>query len=284
MQCIVQCHARAQHHEQRHVTFFAQIFQIHHHAVQHFRQGLDSAVQLAGAHAQTVAVDGGVAAPVNDGAAFRCDLQPIAVSPHRARISGQVAAAGLSAKAWREGVEITAYVTLVVGVAPEKRRHARQRLRHHQLTHLICHRLALFVPSLDTHTQKTALHFTGCHGQFAVTADIRTGIGAARNIAPPNVRALLTGLGIHLFELVSAPLLHLGAQRRAGGAQCPHGVQSLDACQLHIGLHAVGKKRRAAAKKCHAFAGRITPQHTPIGLVFGAAWVAVVNHASGTAQ
>jgi hypothetical protein len=62
-QCVVQRDAGAQHHEQRHVALAAQVFQVHHHAVEHLGQGLHRAVELAGAHAQAVAVDGGVERP-----------------------------------------------------------------------------------------------------------------------------------------------------------------------------------------------------------------------------
>ena len=88
---------------------------------------------------------------------------------------------------WKH-VEIAAQVTLVVGVAPEEGGHARQRLGHHQLAHLVNHGLALLIPRLDTHAQQTALHFTSHHRQVAQTAHISASIGAAGNIAPPNSR------------------------------------------------------------------------------------------------
>ena len=61
-------------------------------------------------------------------------------------------------------------------------------------------------------------------------------------------------------------------------------MQAWRVTELHICFHAIGKKRSAAAKKRHAFSGGITPQHAPIGFVFGAARVTVVNHAGGAAE
>ena len=67
---VVQRDAWPQHHEQRHVAVAAQVLEVDHQRVQHLRQRLHRAVQLAGPHAQAMAVDGGVAAPVDDAAAF----------------------------------------------------------------------------------------------------------------------------------------------------------------------------------------------------------------------
>ena len=75
--------ALAQHHEQRHVAFAAEVFEVDDQAVEHLGQRLDRAVQLARAHAQAVPVDGRVAAAVDDAAAVRRDLEPVAVPPDR---------------------------------------------------------------------------------------------------------------------------------------------------------------------------------------------------------
>ena len=142
----------------------------------------------------------------------------------------------------------------------------------------------MFIPGLDTHAQKAALHFTGHHGQVAQPADISAGIGAAGNIAPPDIGPLHAGTGIHLLHLLTAPLLYVCAQGRTGGAQCAYRVQALDLSQRHTGFHAIGIKRRTAAEKGDALGGGKAPEQAPIRVFFGAARVAVVNHASGTAH
>ena len=52
--------SRSQHDEQRHEGLAPQVFQIDHQAVEHFGQDFHRAVDFSGAHANTMAVDGGV--------------------------------------------------------------------------------------------------------------------------------------------------------------------------------------------------------------------------------
>ena len=175
-----------------------------------------------------MAVDGGVAAAINDGAALGRDLEPVAMPPHRTRFSRQVAACRVTTQAWRIGIKVTAQITLVLGIAPKEGWHTRQGLGHDQLAHLVDDRLALFVEGMHRHAQQAALHFTRHHGQLSVTAHIRTRVGATRNIAPPNIGLAHPRISVNLLKLRGAPLLHLGAQRRAGGTQSPHRVQTLN--------------------------------------------------------
>ena len=132
--------------------------------------------------------------------------------PNRTRLRGQIATPGLTPLPCGEGVEVAAQVTLLVWVVPKERRHARQRLGHHQLAHLVDHRQALLVERMHRHAEHAALHLTRHHGQVAVAAHISTRVGAAGNIAPPNLRSFDACGLVDRVELRGAPLLHLGAQ------------------------------------------------------------------------
>ena len=68
-QRVVERDAVAQDDEERHVALAAEVLEVDDEAVEHLRQGLDRAVQLGRSHADAVAVDGRVAAPVDDRAA-----------------------------------------------------------------------------------------------------------------------------------------------------------------------------------------------------------------------
>src|SRR5450759_4827046 len=98
----IQAHAFTQHHKQRHVALAPQVFEINHHRVQNFGQGFYRAVELAGAHAQAVAVDGGITAAINNAAAVAPNLEPVTVAPD----------------AWIN-VEVTGQVALLVHIAPQ---------------------------------------------------------------------------------------------------------------------------------------------------------------------
>ena len=159
-----------------------------------------------------MAVDGGVAAAIDDAAPLGGDLDPVAVAPHRARAGGCIAARGVAAQAGGVVLKVAAQIAVVVGVAPKKRRHGRHRLGDHQFTDLVDHRLSVFVPGLHAHAEQAALHLAGHHGQLAVGAHKGARVGAARNVAPPNVVGWQARLGIHAVKLFCAPALHLGRQ------------------------------------------------------------------------
>ena len=60
LQLSVQHPAFAQHDKKGHPAFTPEVFEIDDKAVEHLGQGLDGAVQLGRAHADAVAIDGGV--------------------------------------------------------------------------------------------------------------------------------------------------------------------------------------------------------------------------------
>ena len=129
----------------------------------YFGQGFDGAVQLAGAHAQTVAVDGRVGAAIDHAAALvaRVNLQPVTMTPDRAGVWPGIAAAGLAAVAGRIHVEIARQVARAAVVAPQKQRHRRNWLGANQLADFADDRLAGFIPCLNGSAQHAALHFSG---------------------------------------------------------------------------------------------------------------------------
>ena len=83
------------------------------------------------------------------------------------------------------------------------------------------------------------------------------------------------------LELRRAPLLHLGRQRRARGAQGADAREVAIVTQRDARLHAVGKECRARAEEGHAGFGRKAPQHAPVGVLFAATGVAVKDDAGG---
>ena len=185
--------------------------------------------------------------------------------------------------AGRVHLEIAGQIARVAGVVPEAQGHGRDGLGADQFAHLAEHRLAGVVPGFDGRAEHAALHDAGALRQLAVAGDEATGkVGAARNIEPPDIALRLCfGNGA---ELLGAPLLHFGRQRRAGAAQGAHARQVAALGQIDAGLGAAGKKRRARAQKGDAVARRKAPQHTPVGRVARAARAAVVDHAGGARQ
>ena len=125
-QRIVEHQALAQNDEERHVALASEVLEIDDQAVDHFRHGFDRAVELGRSHADAVAIDGGVAAPVDDGAAARRDPDPVAMAPD-ARIDVEVAVAIARGRRF---------------VAPEEERHRRHRLDADQLADLVDERAA----------------------------------------------------------------------------------------------------------------------------------------------
>jgi hypothetical protein len=178
--------------EQRHVGFAAEEFEVDHQAVEDLRQFLDRAIQFAGAHADAVAVDGGVRAAVDDRAAARRDAQPVAVAPD----------AGVH-------VEVALAVAAVFRVVPEHERHRGHGRAADQFADFVDQRLARVVEGLDPGAEAAALHLAQIHRQRRHAADEAAGeVGAAGDRVEPDVAA----------DVVVNPLVALGRQRRAGGA------------------------------------------------------------------
>ena len=92
---------------------------------------LHRAVDLAGPHPNSLAVDGRVGAAVDHGGAPRGDLDPVAVPPD-----------------CRVLLEVARPVPRAVAVAPQKEGHRGHRLGDHELAHLVDDRVALLVEGL----------------------------------------------------------------------------------------------------------------------------------------
>src|SRR6185503_20679218 len=90
----------------------------------------------------------GIRANVNDRSAAGLELDPVAVAPNT----------GIHA-------EIATVKALSLWVVPKAERHGRQRLREHQLPHLIDERPSRVVPRLDLGAQAAALNLSGANRQ-----------------------------------------------------------------------------------------------------------------------
>jgi hypothetical protein len=124
-------------------------------------------------------------------------------------------------------------------------------LRADQFAHFVDDGLALLVPGLDRAAEQAALHLAGDQGQLAVAADEGAGeIRAARNVAPPDV------LHAQRVELLRAPVLRLGRQRRARGAQRPHGLEARQSVRSTPAFMQLAKNAAPAPKK-------VTPRSAP---------------------
>src|SRR5207245_8540430 len=150
LQLLVERHARTQHHEQHHPQLALAPWTGHvdDERVEHLLHHARRAIDLARAHAHALAIDGGVRAPVDDGAAARRDANPVAVAPNT-------------------GVhrEVALAQALAVVVSPDEQGHRRQRLGDHELPHLVEHAVALLVPGLHRAAERAALQFALVHGQ-----------------------------------------------------------------------------------------------------------------------
>ena len=213
-----------------------------------------------------MAVDGGVAA-AKDHAAVACALgvayaQPVAMAPDAAGLCAQVTAAGLAAVAWGVHLKVTGQVARVGRVAPKIQGHGRNGLGADQFAYFAHNGVAGLVPGFNGAAQKAALHDAGLLRQLAVAANKGAAkVGAARDIAPPDVKVGLrrVRLLVQAAKLFCAPDLCLGRQWGAGGAQRAHGPQVAQRGQVKPGFLAVGKKRRARAKKGDARLGGKAP-------------------------
>ncbi len=100
---------------------------VDHQAVRHFGERLDDAVEIAGPHTHSVAVQRGVRAAVDDAPAVGQDRDPVAVPPH----AGEVVDSSWRRSGYR------------VRVVPESDRHRGHRLGDHQFADFADNRLAV---------------------------------------------------------------------------------------------------------------------------------------------
>ena len=137
-----------------------------------------------------MSIDRGIATPINNATAFRCDFEPVAMAPYATHVCGAIATAWFSAVSCGVHLKIARKVTRVVFVIPKVQRHRRQRLRTRQLAHFSHDGLPLFIPSLYSAAQQATLHLTHTRRQLSVAAnECPREICTARDIAPPDVGA-----------------------------------------------------------------------------------------------
>src|SRR5690606_23317706 len=103
---VIEVHPRRCHDKQGHEGRAPQVLKVYHHAVTYFGQFFYHTVDLRRAHANTVAVDGGVRTTIDDRCASLGKQNPVAMAP----FSGVL-------------LEIAVQVALVILVAPEEQRH-----------------------------------------------------------------------------------------------------------------------------------------------------------------
>ena len=247
-QVVVQLAARGRHHVQDQPALGAELAGVHHQAVGDLGKALDHAVELAGAHPDPAAVEGGVGAAVDDAAPVGQQLDPVAVPPDP----------GI-------GVEVAFPVPGATRIVPEADRHRRHRLGDDQLADLPDDRLAVVVVGLHLRAQAAAGDDPRPDGQQRAGPDeARAQVGAAREGAEQQI----------LLDPFVDPAERLGGQRRSGRAD---GAQR---GQVDLGpgpqprLHAGHQVGRADPQIGDAVLGGQPPQ--PVrGRVGGAA---VVQH------
>ena len=253
---LVEHRALSQHDEQHHpqLTVTGRRGDVHHERVEDLVHRARGTVDLAGAHAHALAVDGGVRAAVDHGAAPGRDADPVAVAPD-ARVHREVALAQ----------------ALAVVVAPQEQRHRGHRLGDDELADLVREAPALLVPGLHRAAERAALQFTLVHRQQrAARHERRADVGAAAGREQPDVRS----------DVLVDPSEALGRQRRARRADCAQRFQVVVPARLDARLLAA---REQAGADAHA--GDLSvlielPQHAQVGV----GGTAVVEHDRGFAE
>ena len=186
-----------------------------------------------------MAVDGGVRAAVDDGAAARGDAQPVAVAPDT----------GVH-------VEVALAVAAVFRVVPELERHRGHGRAADQFADLVDQRLARIVEGFDPGAEAAALHLAQIHRQRDHAADEAAGeVGAAGDRVEPDVVA----------DVVVYPLVALGRQRRTGGTDRAQLREVGDLVRLDVGLEAGEEEGRAGAEEADAGFADEAPQGVPVG-------------------
>src|SRR6185503_10876742 len=139
--------------------------------VRDLRHGFERGVDLGGADADAVPVQGGVAAAEDEAAAALVDPEEIALPPH----AGEVGEIGLP-------------VQFTVVVVPQPDRHRRHRLGDHHLADLTGDGLAPVVERVGGHAEVAGLVFPGVHRQHGRAAgESAAYVGAAAARVQPQV-------------------------------------------------------------------------------------------------
>src|SRR6266516_2423661 len=148
LQGVGELHAVLEHDEERHIVSAVLHLDAYDQAIEHLRQRLHDAVDLAAAHPDPHAVDRRVGAPIDDRAATRRHLDPVAVPPH----------------AWKLA-EVALSVAPPIGDVPEVEGHGGHGLRNHQFADLIDKRSALLIKRLHTRAEQATLQLACAHGE-----------------------------------------------------------------------------------------------------------------------
>src|SRR5438128_4332025 len=233
-QVLVELDPRGEHDKQQHLErplVAPRPRHIHHDRIEDLLECTCRAVDLAGAHAHALAVDGRVGAAVDDGAAARSDADPVAVAPC-SRVHGEVAL-----------TQALADAILTRAIAPEEKRHRGHRLGHDELAHLVDQSAALLVPRLHGAPQRAALQFALVYGQQRAAAhERRADIGAAARRIQPH-------LGVYVLVY---PAKALRCERRTGGADPAQHLQIIFAPRLDASLLRAGQQAGADPHARHA--------------------------------
>src|SRR5690606_8526139 len=116
------------------------VFDIDDETVRDLIQLLHRGIDIGGAHAQTMAIDGRIASASDRATAIGIDPQPVAVSPDS-----------------RPLCKVRSSVPTAVRIVPEVQRHARKRTRTYQLSDLLDDSAPLLVPGFDGGAKMAAL-------------------------------------------------------------------------------------------------------------------------------
>src|SRR5699024_8041433 len=204
----------------------------------------DGPVDLAGAHADTTAVDGGVGASVDDRGTAVGDLDPVTVPPG-VGVHGEVAVPQ----------------PLPGLVPPEEDGHGGGGFGHHQFADLTDQLPTVGVPGRHVHAECSGLEFTFVHRERGGAAHQ----AAAHVRAPAGVEEPQVGA-----EFVVDPGQGFGAEGRAGGADGAQGGKVPTLPGADAFLHAGGQVTGAGTEDRHTRVGDQVPQRAQVG---GGTWL-----------
>jgi len=148
LEAIVQAHPLAKDHEQRHERLLAQCLQVDNQAIHDLGYPLDGLVDLAGTHADAVALDGRVGAPIDDTATAPVESDPVSMPPD----------AGVHLK-------VAGLVAAVAGIVPEEQGHGGHRLCDDEFTKLVHDALPDLIERFHPGAQIAALDLASMYRQ-----------------------------------------------------------------------------------------------------------------------
>ena len=159
--------------EERHPVAAVGLFDADDEGLADLGEAFDGFVDVGGAHADALAVEGGVGAAVDDDGAAGGDGDPVAVAPD----------AGVR-------VEVAVVVAAAVGVVPEADRHGRHGVGDDQFADLVDERFAAGVPGLEVGAEAGGLEFADVDREGGDGAgEAAAHVGAAADGGDPQVLA-----------------------------------------------------------------------------------------------